>query len=129
MNLKQQVEQVKLVKISDFQELNEIRDDKNESNTIMVFKYCMHYKQDETYRLFGISSFFMERKKLTCLRFDTCYHGHYYEIFYVFLQVNKSSRIPPKIIAHTLPSFFPVDKWEKEYLTHDILVSLCISIS
>lgn len=37
MNLKQQVEQVELTKTIDFQELNEIRDDKNESNTIMVF--------------------------------------------------------------------------------------------
>ena len=37
MNLKQQVEQVELTKTIDSQELNEIRDDKNESNTIMVF--------------------------------------------------------------------------------------------
>ena len=43
MNLKQQVEQVELTKTIDFQELNEIRDDKNESNTIMVFEYCMYY--------------------------------------------------------------------------------------
>ena len=64
----------------------------------------------------------MERKKLTCLRFDTCYQGHYYEIFYVFLRVSKSAKNPPTIVAHTLPSFFPMDEWEKEYLANDIQV-------
>ena len=29
----------------------------------------------------------MKKKSLTCIRFDTCYLGHYYEIYYVFLQI------------------------------------------
>ena len=64
----------------------------------------------------------MERKSLPCLRFDTCYHCHYYEIYYIFLKINKSTSVPPSVVAHTLPAFFPVDVWEKEYLVNDIQV-------
>lgn len=71
----------------------------------------------------------MERKSLPCLRFDTCYHGHYYEIFYIFLKINKSPNVPPSVVAHTLPAFFPVDIWEKEYLVNDIQVRLSLNSS
>ena len=64
----------------------------------------------------------MERKKLTCIRFDTCYCGRYFEIFYVFLKIHKNAKTPPSIVAHTLPSFLPVEEWEKEYLVSDIRV-------
>ena len=64
----------------------------------------------------------MKKKNLTCIRFDTCYLGHYYEIYYVFLQIPKTEGNPPTIVAHTLPSCLPVKFWEEEYLTADVQV-------
>ncbi|KAK8794172.1 hypothetical protein WA171_003297, partial [Blastocystis sp. BT1] len=85
---------------------------------------------DESYRLFGVSSFLMKEKDLTCLRFDTCYHGRYYEIYYIFLEFPpvEESRIP-KIAAHTLPNCMPVKDWEGQYLSIDIQsFTQCVSL-
>lgn len=79
--------------------------------------------QNETYRLFGVSSFSTKKKNLACLRFDTCYQGCYFEIFYVFVRLQMKDKIFPRIAAHTLPSFLPIAEWEKEYLSTDIQVT------
>ena len=71
----------------------------------------------------------MKKKSLTCIRFDTCYLGHYYEIYYVFLQIPKTGGNPPTVVAHTLPSCLPVKFWEEEYLTTDVQVALSSLLS
>ena len=57
-----------------------------------------------------------------CLRFDTCYLGHYFDIYYIFVKLLKKEKVVPKIVAHTLPSFLPIDEWEKESLATDVQV-------
>ena len=118
-----------IVKVrSDLKELEEMNGSKNEEATQMVCSFHVHKEQDETYRLFGISSFLMKKKDLTCIRFDTCYLGHYFEIYYVFLQIPKTDGNSPTIVAHTLPSCLPVRMWEEEYLTADVQVVYSLSL-
>ena len=69
-----------------------------------------------------MSSFSTKRKNLLCLRFDTCFHGHYFEIYYIFVKLLKRDKVVPKIVAHTLPSFLPLDEWERECLSTDLQV-------
>ena len=69
-----------------------------------------------------MSSFSTKRKNLLCLRFDTCFHGHYFEIYYIFVKLLKKDKVVPKIVAHTLPSFLPLDEWERECLSTDLPV-------
>lgn len=83
--------------------------------------------QNETYRLFGVSSFSTKHKNLVCLRFDTCFQGHYFEIYYIFVKLLKRDKVVPKIVAHTLPSFLPLAEWEKECLSTDLPVWLARS--
>ncbi|KAK8828675.1 hypothetical protein WA577_000157, partial [Blastocystis sp. JDR] len=102
------------------EELEEMKGSEDEAATRM----------DETYRLFGVSSFLMKKKSLTCIRFDTCYLGHYYEIYYVFLQIPKTGGNPPAVVAHTLPACLPVKFWEEEYLTMDVQTfTQCVSLN
>lgn len=97
--------------------------------TSMVCTFISPHSQDETYRLFGISSFLMQRKNLTCIRFDTCYLGHYYEIYYVFLFVSPTEGTAPTIAAHTLPPFLPIQEWEEQYLPRDVQVCSPVPLS
>lgn len=70
----------------------------------------------------------MREKELTCLRFDTCYHGHYYEIFYVFLDLKDPSN--PQVVAHTLPNCMPLRMWVEKYLRLDVQsFTQCVSLT
>ena len=69
-----------------------------------------------------MSSFSTKHKNLLCLRFDTCFHGHYFEIYYIFVKLLKRDKVVPKIVAHTLPSFLPLEEWERECLSSDLQV-------
>ena len=61
------------------------------------------------------------------MRFDTCYHGHYYEIFYVFLDLKDPSN--PQIVAHTLPNCMPLRMWVEKYLRLDVQsFTQCVSL-
>ena len=86
-------------------------------------------EEDESYRLFGISAFRTKQDDLVCLRFDTCYCGRYYDMFYVFIDILQQYGNQPSIIAHTLPNFMPVEMWEKKYLCFDVQsFSQCVSL-
>lgn len=121
---------VYMILIADLQELELIDKSPEDQYAIAVGNDYWGYSQDESYRLFGVSSFLMKEKDLTCLRFDTCYHGRYYEIYYIFLEFPpvEESRIP-KIAAHTLPNCMPVKDWEGQYLSIDIQsFTQCVSL-
>ena len=86
-------------------------------------------EEDETYRLFGVSAFRTKQDDLICLRFDTCYCGRYYDMFYVFIDIREAFGNQPTVIAHTLPNFLPMEMWEKKYLCMDVQsFSQCVSL-
>ncbi|KAK8807030.1 hypothetical protein WA158_003789 [Blastocystis sp. Blastoise] len=85
----------------------QIDDEENKSNSVDSI--------DQIYRLFGISTFYNPSRNHFSIRFDTCYKGHYYETFYVFLKPKMDSNSDEiQIVGHTLPPFIPIEEWSKQ---------------
>lgn len=94
-----------------------------------IIEHSSGAEESEFHRLFGISAFRTKQKDLVCLRFDSCYQGRYYDMFYIFLDLHGQDGARPSIVAHTLPNFMPVDEWEANYLSIDVQsFSQCVSL-